>query len=266
MVFRLELPYTGNLLILDMKYIDATTMRYTLEQGSYEVSDMNFKLKSLLPIDVKVNITIEYIRLRSNLTNINTMRFTKNSVFYTILGFTRNLSGPLSDIEKFDQLIPGTYKSDKPIKNTGVDKVHIKCDCINESSVNGAKVQILYSNVLKRPRMTSNGLAKPDKGTESTVIRASKKRNKSTSKGGSMHENVEINNEHLDEFFHIENLHMELARQIIFNGQTVGRNTVQDLKECNSQFLATQFGKPEELVSMMPTPEKFPIFRNMLKI
>ena len=47
---------------------------------------MNFKVKSILTDDVKVNITIEYTRLRSNLTNINTMRFTKKSVFYTTLG------------------------------------------------------------------------------------------------------------------------------------------------------------------------------------
>ena len=41
MVFRLELSYTGNLNILDMKYFDASTIGYTLEQGIYEVSDFN---------------------------------------------------------------------------------------------------------------------------------------------------------------------------------------------------------------------------------
>ena len=73
------------------------------------------------------------------------MRFTKKSVFSTTLGFTQNHSGPLSDIEEFDQLIPGTYKSDKPIEITGVDKVHLNCDCINGSIVNGLKEQILHS-------------------------------------------------------------------------------------------------------------------------
>ena len=70
---------------------------------------MNFQLKSLLPDDLRINKTIERIRLRSNLTYINTMRFIEKSNFYTILGFTQNLSGPLSDIEVFDQSIPGTY-------------------------------------------------------------------------------------------------------------------------------------------------------------
>ena len=34
-------------------------------------------LKSLLPIEVKVNITIDDIRLKSNLTTNKTIRFTK---------------------------------------------------------------------------------------------------------------------------------------------------------------------------------------------
>ena len=91
---------------------------------------------------MKVNITIENIRLRSNSTNINTMRFTEN----TKLGFTQNISRPLSDIKVFDQFIQGTYESDKPNKIIGVVKVHLNCDCINGSIVNGVTEQIFYSN------------------------------------------------------------------------------------------------------------------------
>ena len=49
---------------------------------------------------------------------------------------------------------------------------------------------------------------------------------------------------------------MELARRIISNSKTVRRDTVQDLKEFNSQSLATQAKKGEQLVSMMPAIEK----------
>ena len=42
-----------------MKYIDASTAGYTLEPGIYEISDINFMLMSLLPDEVKVNITID---------------------------------------------------------------------------------------------------------------------------------------------------------------------------------------------------------------
>ena len=47
----------------------------------YEIIDFNFMLKSLLPKEVKVNITIDDIRLKSNLTTNKTIKFTKKSFF-----------------------------------------------------------------------------------------------------------------------------------------------------------------------------------------
>ena len=49
---------------------------------------------------------------------------------------------------------------------------------------------------------------------------------------------------------------MELAMQTISNDKTVRNDTVQDLKEFNSQSLATQAKKGEQLVSMMPAIKK----------
>ena len=49
---------------------------------------------------------------------------------------------------------------------------------------------------------------------------------------------------------------MELAMQVISNDKTVRNDTVQDLKEFNSQSLATQAKKGEQLVSMMPAIKK----------
>ena len=49
-------------------------------------------------------------------------------------------------------MIEGSCKSDKPINITGIDKVHIKCDCIDGSIMNGARQPILYSFALDQPR------------------------------------------------------------------------------------------------------------------
>ena len=49
---------------------------------------------------------------------------------------------------------------------------------------------------------------------------------------------------------------MELAMQFISNDKTVTNDTVQDLKEFNSQSLATQAKKGEQLVSLMPAIKK----------
>ena len=108
-------------------------------------------LKSSVPDDVEANITIDDISLKSSLTTNKTRNFTIKKIFYTILGFTQSHSGPLGDIKGYIQLIPGTYKSEKPIKVNGIDEVHFKCDCINGSILNGVRQDILYSFASDRP-------------------------------------------------------------------------------------------------------------------
>ena len=71
--------------------------------------------------------------------------------FQTILAFTRSRSYRLDDIDGLYQLIAGSYKSDKHINNTRIDKVHLKSDCINESIVNDTREPILYSFTLSSP-------------------------------------------------------------------------------------------------------------------
>ena len=88
----------------------------------YEVSDTNFMLKSLIPDEVKVNIKTENIRLKSNLNSTNKKRFNKKSFLCTILMFSQSYSGPSKDIDGFIQLIAGSYKSDRHINITGIDK------------------------------------------------------------------------------------------------------------------------------------------------
>ena len=55
-------------------------------------------------------------------------------------------------------MIPGKYKSEKLFNITGVDKVHLKCDCFNGSIVNGVREPILYSFALHKP--PSHGIYK----------------------------------------------------------------------------------------------------------
>ena len=93
-------------------------------------------LKSLLPKNVKVNIAIDDIKLKSNLPTNKNIRFTEESIFYVVLGFTRSNSGVLDDIPGFVQIIPGSYKSSRAISKTGFDKSHLKCDCVDGSVVN----------------------------------------------------------------------------------------------------------------------------------
>ena len=108
-------------------------------------------LNSSLPDVVKINNTIHDNRLKSKLTTNKTIRFTKKSFLYTVLGFVESHSGVLGDISSFIQLIQGSYKSDKPFSITGIDKVLLKCDCFQGGIVCGTREPILYSFALNSP-------------------------------------------------------------------------------------------------------------------
>ena len=120
MVLGMVLTYAEIVDILYVKNIGGSTIGYTIPPGLYEVADDNLMLKSSHPYNVKVNITIDDIRLRLNLTTSKTIGFSIKSLLYKILGFVKAHSGPLGDIEVFVQLIPGKYKSEKRVNITGV--------------------------------------------------------------------------------------------------------------------------------------------------
>ena len=151
MVYRFQLTYDEIMDILDLKYIPTKRAGYSLDPSIYEVDDLNNTLRYFLPDNVKVNVTIDDIRLKSNLKDNQTLIFTEKSFFYTILGFTQSRSYPLDDIDGIYQIMAGSYKSDRPINITGIDKIHLKCDCIQGSIVNGIREPILYSFALSSP-------------------------------------------------------------------------------------------------------------------
>ena len=151
LVYRMRLSYDEIMNILDLKYIPTKRTGYSLNPGIYEVNDLNNTLKHILPDNVEVNITIDDIGLKSNLKINQTLIFTKRSFFYTILGFTQSRSYPLDDIDSHYQIIAGSYEGNKPINIISIDKIHLKCDCIQGSIVNGVREPILYSFALSSP-------------------------------------------------------------------------------------------------------------------
>ena len=126
-------------------------MGYSIEPNIYNVVDLNKTLKNILPNNVKIDITIVERKYKTDLKSNQTLIFTNKSFFFTILGFTRSHSNPLEDIEGFYQLIAGLYKSERPINIIGMDKVHLKCDCIDGSIMNGIREPIFYSFSLDQP-------------------------------------------------------------------------------------------------------------------
>ena len=151
LVYRMQLTYDEIIDVLDLKYIPTKRIGYSLNPNIYNVVDINNSLIYILPDNVKINVTIDEKIYKSNLEINQTLIFTNKSFFYTILGFTQSHSYPLDDIDGFYQLIAGSYKGDKPINITGIDKVHLKFNVVDGSVVNGVRAPILYSFALDQP-------------------------------------------------------------------------------------------------------------------
>ena len=81
LVCRFQQTYDEIIDILDLKIITGSTKGYTTPPGINEISDFIMMLEPLLPKEVKLDITIDNIRLKSNLIKSKTIRFTKK-IFY----------------------------------------------------------------------------------------------------------------------------------------------------------------------------------------
>ena len=75
--------------------------------------------------------------MKSVLTTSSNIQF--NSKFNKFLGFTKKYYSKR------------THKSEIPVMITTTDKVHLKCDCVDGSIVNGIREQILFSFNLSAP-------------------------------------------------------------------------------------------------------------------
>ena len=111
--------------------------------GAYELNDISNKIQQEFInscgfySDFKFNIEADTISMKSILTTSHPIYF--NSELNTLLGFTKT------------EYTAGTHKSEKPVMITTTDKVHLKCDCVDGSIVNGIREQILFSFNLSAP-------------------------------------------------------------------------------------------------------------------
>ena len=77
----MKLTYDEIMVILELKYITTKRTGYASIPGIYEIVDLNNALKYILPDNVKLSITIDDIRLKSNLKINQTLIFTHKSFF-----------------------------------------------------------------------------------------------------------------------------------------------------------------------------------------
>ena len=129
---------------------NSSFITYELEPGIYTFKDISEALFNILQSEYLVpsnTIVIEYvdIKMKTKLeveAGIIAIRFDEKSFFSTILGFTAGW-----DYKHYNK-----YISQKIVNLGSTNKIHLKCDVIDGSVVNGLRQPILYSFVLdKKP-------------------------------------------------------------------------------------------------------------------
>ena len=127
---------------------NSSFITYKLEPGIYTFKDISEALFNILqseypgPINV-IDIEYDDITMKTKLVvniGIIAIRFDEKSFFSTILGFT-----PGWDYKHYNK-----YTSQKIVNLGSTNKIHLKCDAIDGSVVNGVRQPILYSFVLDK--------------------------------------------------------------------------------------------------------------------
>ena len=122
---------------------------YELEPGIYSYREISEDLFNILQLeypssDSKILIRLDDITRKTKLvvgSGIIAIRFDEKSFFHTILGFTAGW-----DYKHYNQ-----YLSQKIVNLSSTNKIHLKCDVIDGSVVDGVRQPILYSFVLDKP-------------------------------------------------------------------------------------------------------------------
>ena len=145
---RTQIDLVENDIKLVLDEYNSSFITCELDPGIYTFKDISEALFNILqsdcPGDCNV-IDIEYhdIKMRTKLvvqSGIIAVRFDEKSFFSTILGFTAG----------WDYKHYNTYISQKIVSLSNTNKIHLKCDVIDGSVVNGLRQPILYSFVLDK--------------------------------------------------------------------------------------------------------------------
>ena len=154
--FESFLRMTGDLdeddIQLILKQYNSNFVTYELDTGNYTIEDLQKAVYSLGDHEGTFQIEFDDSNKKVKLIltrfgdTFGTLRFDEKSFFYTLLGFD-----PYWDYKPTNAIhavYPGVYTNDKVILNLNtIDKIHLKCDCIDGSIQGGSRQPIIFTFV-----------------------------------------------------------------------------------------------------------------------
>ena len=137
-----------------LKQYNSHFITYELSPGIFTIQDISHAIHTFSGHEGRLPIEHDDINTKTkiNLTRYGesfmSLRFDKKSFFITLLGFE-----PYWDYKPIysnHPHIPTVYISEKILNLSTTNKIHLKCDIIDGSVVNGLRQPILYSFVLDK--------------------------------------------------------------------------------------------------------------------
>ena len=146
---RTEVDLVEDDIKLVLDEYNSNFVTYKLDPGIYTYKDIAVALYYILQSEYpstgsEILIRLDDITRKTKLvvrSGFIAIRFDEKSFFSTILGFT-----PGWDYKHYNQ-----YQSQKIVNLNNTNKIHLKCDAIDSSVVNGVRQPILFSFVLDKP-------------------------------------------------------------------------------------------------------------------
>ena len=144
---------------LILKQYNEKFVTHELEPGNYTIEDIHKAVYKFGDYERTLMIRYDdtdkkvYLLLTQSDNIFDSLRFDKKSFLHTILGFTPYWDYKMCDT---DFSAPGAscgiYTSDKNTLNFNtINKIYLKCDCIDGSIQDGVRQPILFSFVLDKP-------------------------------------------------------------------------------------------------------------------
>ena len=145
---RTEVDLVEDDITLVLDEYNSSFITYELQPGIYTFKDISEALYNILQSEYPgpgnvIDVEYDDITMKTKLVvkyGIIAIRFYEKSFFSTILGFTSGW-----DYKSYNK-----YTSQKIVNLGSTNKIHLKCDVINGSIVDGFRQPILYSFVLDK--------------------------------------------------------------------------------------------------------------------
>ena len=148
---RIVVGLTEGDIQLILKEYKSHFITYEITPGIYSIQDISDTIHTFSghtetiqieydDISMKTKIILKYIGGQKMFV-LGTLRFDERSFFHTLLGFT----------PYWDYKPSGVYTSDKNLNLNTINKIHLKCDCIDGSIQDGVRQAKLFSFVLDKP-------------------------------------------------------------------------------------------------------------------